>query len=143
MAKRPVKSSNIPKAIVPIMQAFNVGSKEAARALLIEAAQTIYRNEFDFGCSRAISEDELDVIEALMRGIAPKDTIETLMGAQIVLTHFLGIRRLGGSHIDDQRLGLNLLQFSSLSMQALERKRRKDLQNNETSAEGKLCLFQA
>lgn len=95
--------------------------------LIQEAANTIYgKSEF---ASRSISKAELDGLWALMKGINPRDGLETLYAAQIVACHMLGMRKLAEPYMDDQRLGLNLLRFSNEAMQQLEKKRRGRAQN--------------
>lgn len=122
-----------PRAIAPIMQAFHVNSEEVAHALIAEAAKTIFGNmepEYDFSImKRDVSHEELEGIYALMKGINPQDTLETLFAAQIVTSHMLGMRKLSSSCIEDQRLGLNLLRFCSEAMQQLGRKRNGGMQN--------------
>lgn len=122
-----------PTALVPLMQAFSVDSDEAARALVTEAARTIYgqsNNDFDpFERKREISDEELDAITSLMKGINPSDTLETLYAAQIVASHMLGMHRLSAKYHEDQKLGLKLLRFSNEAMQQLDRRRHGGNQN--------------
>jgi hypothetical protein len=111
-----------PKALVPIMQAFHVDSDEAAKSLIQDAAKAIYKKDpFDFGNSH-ISKEEINGVISLMKGISPRDAIETLYAAQIVVCHMIGIRKLAESFIDEQKLGLNFLRFSNEAMQNLEKK---------------------
>ena len=132
----PAKEVEVPQFLTPLMQAFRVGSEKEAKALLEEAAYAIYgreaepEGEFDF-CKkkRVVSKDELERILSLMRGIIPKDTLETLYAAQIVVSYMLGIRKLSQSYQGDQKLGLNLFQFSSKAMEQLQRKRSKGTQH--------------
>jgi len=119
-------SIDAPKALVPLMQAFHVDSEKVAKGLILEAATAIYGKD-DFGRACVVSKSELDGIVALMKGINPKD--ETLYAAQIVVCHMLGMRRLAEHYRDDQKLGLNLLRFSSEAMQMLVKKRGGGTQN--------------
>ncbi len=123
----PDRSVDAPSSLAPIMQAFHVESDKVAKALIQEAANTLY-GKSEFG-SRSISKDELDGIVALMKCINPKDTLETLYAAQIVVCHMLGMKKLSESFMDDQRLGLNLLRFSAEAMSQLEKKRNGCAQN--------------
>ena len=111
-----------PKSLAPIMEAFHVESDEVAKSLVLDAAKAIYGHD-DFDMRRTISKNELEGIISLIRSIQPKDSLETLFAAQIVVGHILGMRRLSKDFIDDQRLGLNLLRFSSEAMQMLIKKR--------------------
>ena len=124
----PPFSIDAPKTLVPLMQAFHVDSEDTAKKLISEAASAIYGKD-DFDNARAISKSELKGISALMKGINPKDTIETLYAAQIVVCHMLGMRRLAEQYRDDHKLGLNLLRFSSEAMQMLVKKRGGGTQN--------------
>ena len=123
----PARSVQAPSSLVPIMQAFHVDSDKASKVLIQEAANTIY-GKSEFG-SRSISKDELDGLLALMKGINPRDGLETLYAAQIVACHMLGMRKLAEPYMDDQKLGLNLLRFSNEAMQQLEKKRSGGAQN--------------
>lgn len=118
-----------PQALTPLMQAFHVESEEVAYGLIVEAAKAIaFTDDLVFG-SKEPSEEEIEAISALMKGIQPKDTLETLYAAQIVATHMLGMRKLASTYHEDQRLGLRMLQFSNESMQQLEKKRGGGTQN--------------
>lgn len=116
-----------PKALIPLMQAFHVDSEDAANALIAESAKAIYGDSLCM--SVTISRKELKAISSLMRGINPIDILETLYAAQIVVSHMLGMRKLAESFSSDQKLGLDLLKFSSESIQQLSKKRTGCQQN--------------
>jgi len=123
-----------PKALSPIMQAFHVDSEEAAHALILEASKAIYgskESEYDFlgPEDRVVTETELNGISSLMKGLSPKDSLESLYAAQIVASHMLGMRKLSSSYSDDQKLGLKLLKFCNEAMQQLDKKRNGGAQN--------------
>ena len=132
----PTKEIEIPLFLAPLMQAFRVDSEKEAKALLEEAAYAIYgrkdepEGDFDF-CNRkhVISENELERILFLMKGISPKDTLETLYAAQIVVSYMLGMRKLSQSYQGDQKLGLKLFRFSCEAMQQLQRQRSRGTQH--------------
>lgn len=123
----PSKSVDAPSSLIPIMQAFSVDSDKAAKVLIQQAANTIY-GKSEMG-PRSMSKDELDGIWALMKGINPRDTLETLYAAQIVVGHMLGMRKLYEDYADDQKLGLALLRFANEAMQQLDKKRSGSAQN--------------
>ena len=115
-----------PQALVPLMQAFHVGSDKVAKSLIFEAARAIYGKETLYGGAvREISKSELDGVIALMKCINPMDSLETLYAAQIIVGHMLGMRNLSESHIESRKLGLNLLRFSNEAMQQLEKKTKR------------------
>ncbi len=125
----------IPKKLEPILKAFYSDSPKAAKALIIQAAKAIYGFEEDdedlysYGKKHVITSEELEGVCALMQGINPKDTLEAILAAQIVASHLLGLRKLAKRHIDDQRIGLNLLRFSSEAINQLQKKRSGSMQN--------------
>jgi hypothetical protein len=129
--KSPTPPSMIdaPKALVPIMQAFYIESPKLAKSMVLEAARAIYGKESAYGREIPISKSELDGIVSLIRSIKPKDSLESLFAAQIIVGHMLGMRKLSENCADDQRLGLNLLRFSSEAMQMLIKKQSGATQN--------------
>lgn len=123
-----------PNALSPIMQAFHVDSEEAAHALILEASKAIYGSkepelELSLSRDREITTGELEGITSLMKGLAPKDSLEALYAAQIVASHMLGMRKLSSDYGEDQRLGLRLLKFCNDAMQQLDKKRNGGTQN--------------
>lgn len=118
-----MKEITIPKKLAPLIQAFSADER-STRALIMEAAKTIYTTQESYGVSScSISNDEIEGVIALMKGINPKDTIEMIYGAQIVTSHLLGIKLLASGFPDDQALGLKLLRFCNEAMGQLQKKR--------------------
>ena len=116
-----------PKAIIPIMEAFHVESDKVAKALVIEAVTAIY-GKAEWG-KQSFSKAELDGVVSLIRSISPRDSLETLFASQIVVGHLLGMKKLSEGGSDDQKIGLNLLRFSSEAMQMLIKKQTGATQN--------------
>ena len=115
----------IPEKLAPLVKAFSADD-QSARLLIIEAAKAISSAipTQDYGSSkRDISVDELEGIIALMKGIAPQDTLEIIYGAQIISSHLMGLRLLSYELSADQTLGLKLLRFSNEAMGQLQKKR--------------------
>lgn len=127
-----MKEIVIPKKLAPLIKAFSADER-SARVLIIEATKTIYATQESFGMnSYSISNEEIEGVIALMRGIDPKDTIEMIYGAQIIASHLLGIKLLSNSFHADQTLGLRLLKFCSESMSELQKKRSGGTSQNIT-----------
>lgn len=115
---------NIPRRLRPIVQAFNAANEEAAKALIISAAQALCIKESIFGYSNGeVSDQEIESVLAMMQALAPKDMIEMIYSAQIISFHLSGLSMLGHSHRDDQILGLKLLKFSNEALNQLHKKR--------------------
>ncbi|EFB40278.1 hypothetical protein [Parachlamydia acanthamoebae] len=117
-----MKEITIPKKLALLIQAFSA-DEQSAKTLITEAAKTIYTTQESYGVtSCSISNEELEGVIALMRGINPKDTIEMIYGAQIVTSHLLGIKLLSHGFSADQALGLKLLRFCNEAMSQLQKK---------------------
>jgi hypothetical protein len=122
----PPKSLVIPSDLMPIFQAFSVESEKLAKVLLQQAGAAIYQKNREFSLDEnkvKFSEEEIEGVYALMIAINPKDILETLHGVQIIVGHFLGMRKLSQPYPLDHKLGLKLLRMSSEAMERLTRKR--------------------
>jgi hypothetical protein len=124
----PTIEVNAPQALVPIMQAFHAESEEVVEALVIEASKAIAPRELVMGRTEP-SEAEIEMVASLMRSLNPQDSIETLCAAQIVISHLLGLRKLGSDYEADESIGLRMLRFSNEAMQLLTKKRGGGTQN--------------
>jgi len=120
-----MKEIKIPDKLLPLIKAFSADEK-SARLLIIEASKAICNSQqhIIYSCDdREISNEEIEGIISLMKGIDPRDTIELIYGAQIVSSHLMGLRMLSHPHKQDQTLGLNLLRFSNEALERLQKKR--------------------
>ncbi len=121
--EEPPATISIPTALAPIVEAFSVESEITAKALIRQAAKTIYaRSEHGYG-DQKIRNDEVESIFALMKAIKPTSVLEIICASQIIVGHLLGLRKLSLSFKDDQRLGLKLLRFSNDALERLEKMR--------------------
>jgi hypothetical protein len=122
----------VPDKLAPLVKAFSADD-QSARLLINEAAKAIssaiptQRYESN---KREISEEELEGVIALMKGIAPRDTLEMIYGAQIISSHLMGLRLLSYEVSADQTLGLKLLRFSNEAMGQLQKKRSGGVSQN-------------
>lgn len=125
-----MKDITIPKKLAPLIKAFSV-DEQSARLLICEAAKAICGTEDSYGFEKSeISNEEVEGILALMRGIDPRDTIEMIYGAQIITSHIMGLRLLSHNSQKDQVLGLKLLRFSNEAMNHLQKKRAAGVSQN-------------
>lgn len=128
----PMKELTIPKKLKPIVQAFYAESEEIARELIIQAAKAIY-NEKEEDCfsfeKRTITNVEIEVVCEYMHSLKPKDTIEAILAAQIVVSQMLGMRKLAKNGVEEQRMGLKLLRFNNEVMRHFQKKRSGCSQN--------------
>jgi hypothetical protein len=124
----------IPKKLQPIVNAFYAESKEVAKALILQAAKAIYNldagdDPFYIGRDKKITDDELNGVCALMEAIKPRDMLEALFAAQIVVSHMLGMRKLAQGGTEESRIGLKMLRFSNEALSHLQKKRSGGMQN--------------
>jgi hypothetical protein len=128
-----MKNIEIPKKLAPLVKAFSTDEK-SAKLLISEAASAIGKtgNLFGFCKQEKISPEEMEGIIDMMKGIAPRDTLEMIYGAQIISSHLMGLRLLSCEFSADQMLGLKLLQFSNEAMGQLHKKRSGGVNQNIT-----------
>jgi hypothetical protein len=119
-----MKEIAIPEKLVPLVRAFSADER-SARLLIIEAIKVISNAKAKEYGTRYVepTNEEIEGIIALMRGIAPQDTLEMIFGAQIISSHMMGLRLLSHDFAADQSLGLKLLRFSNEAMAQLQKKR--------------------
>lgn len=116
---------NIPSSIEMLIKVFSMECEYNAKALIILASDAIYSEKHKDSKTdpKPISKQDVDAVYALINGIKPVGTLESLYAAQIVVGHMLGMRKLNQSCEDDQRLGLRLLRLSNDAMTCLEKTR--------------------
>jgi len=123
----------IPKKLQPIVKAFYAESKDVAKALIVQASKAIYsldeNDVFSLEKKHEMTSDELQGICALMEGLKPRDMLEALFAAQIVVSHILGMRNLAKGGAEESRMGLKLLRFSNEALGQLQKKRSGGMQN--------------
>lgn len=125
-----MKEITIPKKLEPLVQAFYADSPTAAKALIVQAAQAIYGSDGKDGTfasvfedSRTIKAEEIESTLCLMISLKPVDALESVLAAQIVVSHMLSMRKLASTNNDDLRIGAKLLGLSVAATQLLQRKR--------------------
>lgn len=123
-----MKEISIPQKLAPIVQAFSVESEQAIIDLIHQAAKAIYTTGDSYS-RYDITDDEIESICYLIKELKPRDMIETLYAAQIVVSHMLGMHKISKNDTDDQRFGLKLLRFCNDSMQNFEKKKSGGVQN--------------
>lgn len=96
----------IPKALEPLVKAFNTDSEEVVNALVVEAVKALIGSD-------KVSTVELDGITSLMEGLSPQSPNEVIYAAQAVACHVIGIHKLSANYGEDQKLGLKFLRFSN------------------------------
>jgi hypothetical protein len=129
-----MKEIAIPAKLAPLVKAFSADD-QSARLLIAEASKAIGQSapssDIDlFYCEKTVSEEELEGIIDMMKGIDPRDTIEMIYGAQIISSHLMGLRLLSHNFAADQTLGLKLLRFSNEAMGQLLKKRAGGVNQN-------------
>jgi len=108
----------VPKALAYLKEAFSVNSKRIIKSLINEALKEIYGDN-NPRMVQFISKNELDSIIALMKGFNPKNELEKLYAAQIIICYILGMRKLVEKYKDDLKIGLDLLNLQNETIQNL------------------------
>lgn len=127
------QSLTAPKAMAPLVEAFNfIDSEKQCNLLIEQAAAAVYATDSGDSfvlCARKTTKEEISTVYELMKSIRPKDLLETLAAAQILVCHLLGMRKLQQVGTEDQILGLKLMRLSNEAMERLEKKRNGAHQN--------------
>lgn len=126
-----MKEIVIPQKLIPIVKAF-YSDNQSAKLLIREAVKSICKTgSMDYGFDEyEQSDEEIEGIIALMQGIAPQDTLETIYAAQLISSHIMGLCLLSHGFQVDQTLGLKLLKFSNEAMIKLQKKRSAGVSHN-------------
>lgn len=114
------------------MEVFSVESEIVAKDLIEQAVKAVYANDEGFSLNIGgfkASKEQIDGLYTLIKSIKPRDFLEALSAAQIIISHMIAMRKLSQSFPDDQNLGLKFLRLSNDALERLEKKRSGSNQN--------------
>lgn len=115
------KNITTSNSISLLAEAFNCESNESARMLIIRAMDMIYEK----GTHPAWSNNDLDSVITLVRGMNPKDTVEAMLAAQFVALHLQSMATLSKTYINAKGQGMMLMRLSHQALDMLQRYRGK------------------
>jgi hypothetical protein len=118
-----VKSVALPSQISLLVEAFKCDNEDAARLLVKRAMDAVYPHKTWQSNDR--SDEELDAVIVLIRGIKPKDTIETILAAQFVALHLQGTANMAQENYNIMGQAIQMIRLSHQSLNMLQQYRGK------------------
>lgn len=123
MAKK-TKQIALPQQLDLLVQAIHCDNPEAAKLLVTRAMNSVYaqqswkgRLEYDdAGCEAVI---------ALIRGINPKDTVESILAAQFVALHLQATANIANENYNIMGQNLQMMRLSHQALNMLQQYRGK------------------
>jgi hypothetical protein len=123
MAKK-TKTLTLPSQITLLVEAINCDNPEAARLLVQRAMDSIYPHK-TWPQSVAWGDNDLDAVVALIRGINPKDTVESILAAQFVALHLQGMASMAKENYNIMGQAIMMVRLSHQALNMLQQYRGK------------------
>ena len=117
------KTIALPSQISLLVEAFKCDNEDAARLLVKRAMAAVYPHRSWQSNDKA--DEELDAVIILIRGINPKDTIETILAAQFVALHLQGTANMAQENYNIMGQAIQMIRLSHQSLNMLQQYRGK------------------
>ncbi|MFA6066444.1 MAG: hypothetical protein WC707_04680 [Candidatus Babeliaceae bacterium] len=114
-----------PNQISLLIEAMNCDNENAARLLVKRAMLLSYNSSSHWPKENAWSDDDLDAVVSLMRGIKPQDTVETILAAQFVSLHLKGIETMAQDNYNIMGQAMMMVRLSHQALNMLQQYRGK------------------
>jgi hypothetical protein len=118
-AKKEV-SLALPQQIDLLIQAIHSDNQDAARLLVHNAMQMIHKTK-----EKKWHEKELDAVISLIRGINPKDTVESILAAQYITLHLKALSIIAEENNNTIGQGMMMIRLSHQALNTLQQYRGK------------------
>lgn len=125
MAKKKKIKIALPNQISLLVEAINCDNENAARLLVKRAMLLSYNSSNHWPKENAWSDEDLDAVVSLIRGIKPKDTIEAILAAQIVSLHLKGIEIMAKDNYNTISHAMMMVRLSHQALSMLQQYRGK------------------
>lgn len=114
------KGVSVPSQISLLVEAINCDNQDAARLLVNRAMLMIYGpSVYD------PSAKDIDAVIALIRGINPKDTVESILAAQYVALHLKAMSIIEEDNYNIIGQGMMMIRLSHQALNTLQQYRGK------------------
>lgn len=124
----PKKKNNevvIPSQVALLVEAINCDDENAARLLIHRAMLLTFNSSNHWPKENAWSDEDLDAVVNLIRGIKPRDTIEAILAAQIVALHLKGIETMSQDNYNIMGQAMMMVRLSHQALNMLQQYRGK------------------
>lgn len=119
------KNLKVPDQISLLIEAINCDNENAARLLVHRAMGAASGKKPDYFNKTPWSNEDIDAVVALIRGIKPRDTVEAILAAQFISLHLSGMDELAQVAIGSKGQGVMLIRLSQQTLDLLQRYRGK------------------
>lgn len=119
------KDVALPNQISLLVEAINCDNENAARLLVKRAMLLSYDSSNRWPRENAWTDDDLDAVVSLIRGIKPKDTIEAILAAQFVSLHLKGIETMSEDNYNIMGQAMMMVRLSHQALNMLQQYRGK------------------
>lgn len=113
----------LPKQMDLLVQAINCDNTDAAKLLVKRAMKSVYSNRSWQGSD--FKEEDTEAVIALIRGINPKDTVESILAAQFVALHLQATSNVADENYNTMGYNLQMLRLSHQALNMLQQYRGK------------------
>ena len=125
MSKKKKNEVAIPSQIALLIEAINCDDENAARLLVHRAMLLTFNSSNHWPKEDAWSDEDLDAVVSLIRGIKPRDTIEAILAAQIVALHLKGIEAMSQDNYNIMGHAMMMVRLSHQALNMLQQYRGK------------------
>ncbi|MCX5924609.1 MAG: hypothetical protein NTZ68_04250 [Candidatus Dependentiae bacterium] len=125
VTKKASKAIAVPSQISMLIEAFNCDNEHAARLLVKKAMLVTHDSSNHWPKENAWNDNDLDAVISLIRGINPKDTIETILAAQFVSLHLKSMETMSRDNYNTMGAAMMMVRLSHQSLNMLQQYRGK------------------
>ncbi|MFA5999317.1 MAG: hypothetical protein WC747_04835 [Candidatus Babeliales bacterium] len=123
--KKKTNAVTVPTQISLLMEAVQSDSADATRLLVKKAMLMSFDSSNKWPRETAWNDNDLDAIVSLIRGIKPKDTIETMLAAQFVSLHIKSMETMSKDNYNTMGAAMMMVRLSHQALNMLQQYRGK------------------
>jgi len=122
---RKTKAITVPTQISLLMEAINCENPDAAQLLVKQAMLMSFNSSNHWPKENAWDDKDLNAIVDLIRGINPKDTVESILASQIVALHMKSMKTMSHDNYNTMGSAMTMLRLSHQALNMLQQYRGK------------------
>lgn len=125
MKRKKINLPSKPSQTSLLMQAIQCDNEHAARLLIKKAMLLSYPSSNHWPKENAWTDEDLDAIVSLIRGIQPRDTVEALLAVQFISLHMKGISTMAQDNYNIMGAAMQMVRLSHQALNILQQYRGK------------------
>lgn len=122
---RKTKAMTVPGQITLLMEAINCQNPDAARLLVKQAMLMSFNSSSRWPKEDAWGDKDLDAIVSLIRGMNPKDTVESILASQIIALHMKSMQTMANDNYNTMGSAMMMMRLSHQALNMLQQYRGK------------------